>query len=299
MTKKKQSRTILFVVIALVVVGAIVFFATRKKATPEATVAETVVKKKKISAPLNVIALADRPVVSLQPFSQNGGRFVSIVVSEIRLPATAAEYEVSYNVTGQSAINAAGAKVKVPTAEEAVGTTQGFIGELEIANLPTKTENRFGTCSAGGACINNNVSDGTLTINFDAATKYGVTSNWTYFEEGVAKSATIDKAFTIEAAELAKASDYLIAQAIGLPTGLTGEVAMVSDGGKDGGQTPVAYQINFTTAVTSDAATITFADAASDAALAVWDGKAWTNYTMNETLPLGNGYIYVLLAATT
>ncbi len=292
--KNKQIIIIASVLIGILVVGGGFWWWNRsQKPKVEEPVAQEIKKKKKISAPQNVIELAKRPVVTLQPFTKDGGRFVSIVVSQVREPATLAEYEIVYNVIGASAVSATGAKIKVPDSEAQEGL-QGFGGELNLSQLPTKTENRFGTCSAGGACVNNSVSGGTLTLNFDSEPKYGVTTNWTYFETGKAISSTEDGKFTMSAPELAKANDYLIMQAIGLPEGLPGEAVMVADGGQDNGIVPLAWQINFTKEPTIKEATLKI-ETTEGTKVAVWDGKQWSDNLMSAAVPVGNGYIYVML----
>ena len=299
---KKDKQKKLWVVIALVavvIIGVIVMVNRNKGGEETVASAEPVVQKKRISAPVNVLDLSLRPVVSLQPFTQAGGRFVSIVLSELREPATVGEYEIVYNVTGASAVSATGAKVKVPDGEGE--GTQGFMGELDLASLPTSTENRFGTCSAGGACVNNSVSGGSLTINFEGTQKFAVASNWTYFEEGTAENVTTDGVFSLVADELVTSKDYLIMETMGLPENLPGQATMVSDGGKDGGTKPVAYQINFTNAPAATEAVVTFTGEDSDGfayaenKVAVWNGTEWANFEQTEPMPVGDGYLYVLL----
>ena len=168
-------------VVGVIVVVGLVFGLTRGKNSSETAQvpveSAAPAKKKRISAPQNVIALEDRPMVSLRPFSKDGGRFVSIEVQSLGKSASSAEYEIVYNVIGASAVDKNGRAINDFDAE-AEGGLQAFIGELDLNKLPTSTENRFGTCSAGGACINNNVDYGTLTLNFDATEKFGVKSNW-------------------------------------------------------------------------------------------------------------------------
>ncbi len=293
--KKKQQKIglIVVVVIVLVVAGVLIIKNMNSKKTAETETEQAVVKKKKISAPINVIALSERPMVTLKPYTENGGRFVSIEVNQLRKQATAAEYEIVYNVIGASAVSASGAKIKVPNSEEQEGQ-QGFMGELDLTSLPTKTENRFGTCSAGGACINNSVSGGSLTLTFDGEEKYAVMNNWTYFEAGKEENITDDGLFKLEAAGLTKEKDYLIATAMGLPENLPADVVMISDGGKDNGTIPVAYQINFTTTPKINEAIVNFPKNATGK-VAVWDGEKWATYDQGEAVPMADGYIYVLM----
>lgn len=299
---KKLYIIIASVIVVLIAATIAVIALTGSKektaapASEEVAEASTKPKKKRIAAPQNVIALAKRPVVSLHPFSKDGGRFVSIVVSALSEKADSAEYEIVYNVIGANAVDAKGKAIRDFDAE-AEGGLQAFIGELDLARLPTSTENRFGTCSAGGACINNNVDYGTLTLNFDTTEKFGVKTNWTYFEDGAATSSTHDELFTIKAKSLENASDYLIMQQIGLPEGLDGTVVEVTDDGRDGGTWPLAYQLSFTKAPADlDEATVSF-DHAGDK-VAVYDGKHWKTYSVDDTVPAGDDYIYALLGDT-
>lgn len=280
--------------VAIVVIVLLVRGDKKEEPTAE-PVAEQPAKKKRLSAPQNVIAIDERPVVSLHPFSKDGGRFVSIVVSKLGKAATTAEYEIVYNVIGANAVDAKGKAIKDFDAE-AEGGLQAFIGELDLDRLPTSTENRFGTCSAGGACINNDVDYGTLTLNFDGTDKFGVNTNWTYFETGSKISNTHDDNFTIKADELADAEDYLILQMIGLPAGIPGDVVTLPDGGRDNGTWPLAYQLSFTRAPQLDEAKVDFGSNQGDQ-VAVYDGKKWTTYALDETVPAGDDYVYALIKA--
>lgn len=307
MKNKKQLIGIVLALIILIVavIVTLIFITNRPPQDPATTATEETVKpKKRLTAPQNLLPLEKRPVVTLKPFTQNGGRFVSIVISQVRETATLAEYEIVYNVIGTSAVSAAGAKIKVPEAEQE-GGLQAFTGELDLTNLPTKTENRFGTCSAGGACINNSISGGIITLNFAATEKYGVNGNWTYFENGNAISAmtdpqneSSDSPFKIEAAGLAQAKDYLIMEALGLPDGVPAPVVMIPDSGKDGGTKPAAYQINFTNPPAITQAAVSFTTQTPDQQIAVYDGDSWSVIDDPQIAPFGDGYYYVLLTST-
>ncbi len=293
MKNKKTSKIIILSLLALVmIVAGVIFINKRQKETAPPTEAP-IVKKKRISAPINILDLDKRPLVSLKPFNKNGGRFVNINLTELREKAQTAEYEIIYQVIGASAVSASGVKVKVPEGEGE--GTQGFIGELDLKQLPTKTENRFGTCSAGGACVNNNVSDGTLILNFEGEQKFSFATNWTYFENGNATSTTKDEAFSLTADGLSKTKDYLLMEVIGLPKDLPGEVLLVPDGGKDNGTKAVAYQINFTQAPVKQTARVQFQAATEINKVAVWDNQSWSVFSLTEDLPLGDGFIYALL----
>lgn len=297
MEKAKNQKMLIIggVIVAVIVIGLIAFFVVRGKKdnTTDEQPVETQVKKKRVSAPQNLLPIDKRPLVSLRPFGKSGGRFVSIEVQSLPQKAKSAEYEIVYNVIGASAVSAAGAAIPTPAGEEE-GGLQAFIGELDLSQLPTSTENRFGTCSAGGACINNNVDYGTLTLDFDADEKYGVKSDWTYFEKGQDESVTHNGTFSLTADGLADEKDYLILEMIGLPTGLPGEIVTVADDGKDHGTRPVAYQISFTATPAVTDGTVAFPQS-TGSGLAVYDGKDWQSFSLTDSVPVGHNYIYALL----
>ncbi|MBQ6449289.1 hypothetical protein IJJ08_00070 [bacterium] len=300
MANQDQSKLYWIIggVVGVIVVVALIFGLTRGKKSDETAQAPVEsaapAKKKRISAPQNVIALGDRPVVKLRPFSKDGGRFVSIEVQSLGKTATSAEYEIVYNVIGANAVDKNGRAISDFDAE-AEGGLQAFIGELDLSQLPTSSENRFGTCSAGGACINNSVDYGTLTLNFDAAEKFGVKTNWTYFESAVNRTAMHDGNFALEAEGLEKAEDYLLMQMMGLPAGIQGEVVMLPDDGRDNGTWPVAYQLSFTKTPSGlKTGKVDFGSNFGEQ-VAVYDGQSWTNYDLMESVPVGADYIYALV----
>ena len=285
--------------VALLVIMIVAMFAFSRGKGEQATEPETATdepapRKNRLSAPINVIPLEQRPVVHLRPFSQSGGRFVSIEIQTLPLAATSAEYENVYNIIGASAVDKNGAATKVPDNEPQTGL-DAFIGTLDVGSLPTSSENRFGSCSAGGACTNQEFDTGTLTITFDAAEKYAVSSDWTYFRAGKSESITNDGDFTLSSDALAKTADYLILGAMGLPEGVPGEVAITPDGGRDNGIRPIAYQIHFTKAPTNVTGTVTFKSTVGER-VAVYDGKSWTAYDLDDELPIGDAYTYALLS---
>jgi hypothetical protein len=70
---------------------------------------------------------------------------------------------------------------------------------------------------------------------------------------------------------------------------------MVSDGGKDGGTKPLAYQINFSVKPEAQTAEVEFANFTTEQQVAVYDGARWQIVTDLQAVPLGDGYFYALL----
>lgn len=295
---KKKQLIILLVIIALLIIGSSAWVIKTRLSKTANTTDEPVVSKpkKRLSPPQNVLALAERPVVSLQPFVQAGGRFVSIQVQQLRTPATAAEYEIIYDVANVSAISASGAKLAVP-ANEREGGQQAFMGELSLDTLPTKTNNRFGTCSAGGACINHEVKQGLLVINFNAEPAYGISSPWYYFQTGSQEITIDDLELSLVSATFKNSNDFLLMQAMGLPTGLNGEVISLPDiESKDNGTRPFAWQIKFANPVQLDTMKVVLPPAHQQATLHVYDGKNWSAVNDLTAVPLADGYFYALVS---
>lgn len=293
---QKKQLIILISIISLIVIGAGVWLIKAKLGKSQNPAQETAITKpkKRLSPPQNVLPLAERPVVSLQPFTQAGGRFVSIQVQEMHTPASQAEYEIIYDVANVSAVGANGAKLAVP-ANEQEGGQQAFMGELSLETLPTKTNNRFGTCSAGGACINHEVKQGMLVINFNAESPYGVSSPWYYFQTGSQEIAIDDFSLNLSSDTFKKSNDFLLMQAMGLPAGLTNEVISLPDAeSKDNGSRPFAWQLRFTTTPQPGTMKVTLPKEHSQAVLHVYDGKNWTVVNDLATVPLADGYFYAL-----
>lgn len=296
---QKKQLIILVSVITIILIGASAWLIKAKFSKQE-NVSEQVVTtkpKKRLSPPQNVLPFAERPVVSLQPFTQAGGRFVSIQVQEMRTSATQAEYEIIYDVANVSAVSASGAKLAVP-ANEQEGGQQAFMGELSLESLPTKTNNRFGTCSAGGACINHEVKQGLLVINFNAQSPYGVSAPWYYFQTGSQEITIEALSLNLSSDTFKKSNDFLLMQAMGLPAGLADEVISLPDTeSKDNGSRPFAWQLRFTNAPEQGTMKVVLPAEHQQASLHVYDGKSWTVASDLAAVPLADGYFYALSSA--
>lgn len=294
-----MNKKITFSLIAgilLLIIAGIFWWQAKEKDIPQPEQPAASKPKKRLSAPENVLPLSERPQVSLQPFSEAGGRFVSIQVERIPQQSSGAEYEIVYDVDDVAAVSASGAKIKVPESERE-GGQQAFMGELDLSSLPTKTKNRFGTCSAGGACINHLVKQGQLLINFASNTPYAVSSAWFYFQTGQQILSIEPLGLTLESKTFQNSQDYLLMQAMGLPAGLSGEVVMLPDTiSKDGGSRPLAWQLKFTTSPENGVMTVTLPKEYAGSKLMFYDGKSWQQVIDLSQTPLSDGYFYAVLA---
>lgn len=203
MTTKKKLLVILPIV-TLIVIGAIFFINKNKK--PSTTANQTVTKKK-VQSPVNVIAVADRPYLRLEPTSD--GHNIIITVAEVKKAASQLDYEMEYQ-TGSM--------------------LQGFGGLIKLDKVPVSDKKLFGSQSAGGAITyHEDIQGGNLLAQFTGSENYAVKSAWRYFANSgkVSEFSSQDTKFTINNQELSKHSYIVIYNSPGYPSGLKGEV--VSD----------------------------------------------------------------------
>lgn len=266
-TKNKKRNTIIIIAVAvvvLIVAGIIIWRVTANKNQVAETPVEEPTRKRRISVPNNQVAIGDRPYTELLPFAQ-AGRNLRIQIGDLALPATEAEYLIEYSVGKTTAKNAAGRDIAVPVADDVTGI-QGSMGTFDLSSFPSISELLLGSCSAGGACTHHTgLSTGTLTITYQAETPYATQQKFDYFEKYDEIAQTADTIFSLEGATLAKATDFVIINSAGLPSGLTGEVLTRSD--IENGEVatiPLAYQVAFTTAPATGEMIVSFDYTATD-----------------------------------
>ena len=283
---------IIGIVAAVLIVGGIVIWQVTSNKQGEVVAEATPKPKRRISVPANIIELADRSEVELIPFAQSG-RNLRIQVSTLPLTAPSAEYLVEYSVGETTAKSASGANIKVPEAEMITGI-QGSMGEINLASLPAISEMLLGTCSAGGACTHHSgLSTGSLTITYQTDEPYATRQAFNYFEATTGGQAqTEDGIFNLAGDNLVKATDFIIINAAGLPSGLTATPITTADPDSNDARSnvPVAYQVAFTVAPASGAASATFTleSAVDGATIYIYDyaSKVWTAL---ETTDIGGG----------
>ena len=117
-------------------------------------------KKKKISEPVNVIAVDQRPYLQILPVAD--GRNLDLRIVSLQKPATSLEYELEY---------------------QAGSLLQGAFGQIDLNSLPTSKRILLGSCSAGGACTyHQDIKGGTLVGKFIGAENYSLKQDWRYFD---------------------------------------------------------------------------------------------------------------------
>lgn len=233
------------VVVALIVVVGGVFAATKllgKKETPQ----ETQQTKKKVTLPVNVIPLEERPVVYIRP--EADGRNITIGIEQVKKDATEVEYELEY---------------------QAGTLLQAAANMFDVSDIPTSQKILLGSCSAGGACTyHEDVKGGTLMMTFQGSEPYALKSDWKYIDNKAKEKevSSRDAKFQLASADLATARYMVIFNAYGLPEGLTGTVV----------SSP--YSLTSSSAVTGEGElTIRTAEDGATTIMG-WDGKAWQEF---------------------
>lgn len=201
MPKKPVLFTLIGVLVVVLVGGGIWFWKSQaqKPAAPQTP------QKKKITEPVNVIPVAERPVLHIEPGTD--GRRITIVADAVKKEATLMDYEIEYNTEN---------------------LIQGGTGQLDVTKLPAKKEFLLGSCSAGGACTyHKDVTGGTLLARFQGPENYAVKTDWR-FTDNKAKDKTFaskDAKFTITSDELKQVGFAVILNSPGFYKGLPGTLA--------------------------------------------------------------------------
>lgn len=192
-----MKKLVPIIALCVLVVGGGIFFLLRNKQKPAQTPAPTT-QKKKVSQPVNVIPVADRPYLQLTPSSD--GHYVTITIKELKKDATSMDYEMEYQ-TGSM--------------------LQGFQGVLKITNGQAEEKKLFGSQSAGGAITyHEDITGGTFLAQFDGgADAYAVKSAWRAFDNKEKEStfSSQDTKFTISNQSLAKVGHLFIYNVPGYP----------------------------------------------------------------------------------
>lgn len=199
-TTKKKLLIILPIVI-LIIIGALFLF-NKNKSSEE--VAESTSTKKKIQSPVNVISVAERPYLRLEPSAD--GHYITIIIEEVKKPASELDYEMEYQ-TGSM--------------------LQGFGGLIKLDKLPTSEKKLFGSQSAGGAITyHEDIKGGNLLAQFTGTENYAVKSAWRYFtnSDKATTFSSQDTKFSISNQGLSKYSYVLIYNSPGYPGEIEGEL---------------------------------------------------------------------------
>ena len=230
--------------VLLVLVGGI--FAFSKMNKTEAPTEEKTLKKRKISEPVNVIDLAERPYVRVKPNSD--GRNLTIMVDSIKKDATEVDYELEY---------------------KSGSLQQGVFGSMMLKSIPASTQQLMGSCSAGGSCTyHEDVTGGSLVTRFIGDENYALKTEWRYIENTDKETAmgSTDAKFQLSSEELAGVRIAIIGDASGLP----GEV--------EGTVVSAPYYVSTVPSLSGTAELTMRASEEGELMIMGWDGSAWTAF---------------------
>ncbi len=242
------KKPVLFAIIGVIVlalIGGGVWIWKAKNQKP-ATTEEQKSTKKRIVEPVNVIPVAERPVMYVSP--QADGHNIDMVVAALNKEAKKAEFELEYTTDN---------------------LVQGGQGDFELGSLPVKEKWFMGSCSAGGACsYHTNVTGGSLKTRFIGAENYAIKNDWRYFDNVKTKADTFsskDAKFTAKSPAFAKVTYAVVTNSPGYPKDLKG--------------TPVseAYALAASAALAGDVEVSIRSSEEGDATIMAWDGKNWTD----------------------
>lgn len=267
---QKQKMMIIGGILAVILVGLVgfgIYTFTQKK--PATTTADATPKKKKKLENYNVIAVEERPFITITP--SDGGKNILLNVISLKKPAESVEFELEY---------------------QAGELLQGAFGQLPLTSLPSQKDILLGSCSAGGKCTyHTEVQGGTIVTRFSGTNEYALKNDWRYIEiKNKEKTAgSKDAKFQVESPEIAKQKYLIVTNSPGYPGTLPG--------------TPISdiYVLSATSKMTGDVTvTIRGTEDASTAKLAVYDGTNWKTVTgkaadksLTATAPFSEAYVLV------
>lgn len=253
MTPQKKKLLIILAAVALVIGAVAAFFVVRnKRTTPEPEVEDT---RRRISEPVNVIPIAERPYLNILPLAD--GRHLTIQVLEVNKQAHEVEYELEYQ---------SGAML------------QGAMGQLDLSTLPVSEKIMLGSCSAGGACTyHENVTGGNLLLTFVGEENYAVKTNWRYFNN-INQSNQVsswDAKFQLESKSLIPVRFTIVFNSPGVPKGLeelledNQELRLLAD----------HYALTSSTPLTGEGEVmIRLNEDTQSARIVGYDGKSWVEF---------------------
>ena len=240
-----MNKKILTIVgVLLLVIGIGVFVKTKSK--PEVATEAPKLKKTKITEPLNIIDVNERPYVIISPNSD--GKNITIAVSSVKKDASAVDYELEY---------------------QAGSLLQGVFGSMELGKLPASTKQLLGSCSAGGACTyHEDVVGGHLTTRFNGNENYALKSEWKYVEntKGEDSLSSRDAKFQISSPKLENVKLAVIFNSPGYPEKLDG--TLVSD----------PYSLQTIPAVSGTAELTMRAMEEGNLSIMGWNGTEWIDF---------------------
>lgn len=239
-----NKKIIAIVGVVLLVIGVGVFLKTKMKSEEPAE--ETKMQKTKITEPLNVIDVSERPYVIISPNSD--GRNITISVNEVKKDADEVDYELEY---------------------QSGSLLQGVFGSIDLSSLPGSTQQLLGSCSAGGACTyHEDVTGGHLTTRFVGDENYALKSEWKYIEntESETELSSRDAKFQMTSDELESVNLAVVFNSPGYPEEVEGTI--VSD----------PYSLQTSPSVDGEASLTMRASEEGDLVIMGWNGSEWVEF---------------------
>lgn len=242
--KFPNNKVVIFVSILILIIGIGIFAKSFSKT--EETSEAPKLKKTKITEPVNIIDVKDRPYIIISPNSD--GKNITIAVNSIKKDASDVDYELEY---------------------QAGSLLQGVFGSLELGQLPTSTKQLLGSCSAGGACTyHEDVKGGHLTSRFNGKENYALKSEWKYIEN-IKKEDSFsskDAKFQISSPVLENVRLAVIFNTPGFPEELDGTIA--SD----------PYSLQTIPQISGKASLTMRALEEGNSVIMGWNGTKWTEF---------------------
>lgn len=237
----------------LIIVGVLLFLAAiggglyYAFGTSSSTEKEQTSNKKRISEPENILPVAERPVIHIEPIAD--GHHLNIMIESVKKAATDAEYTLEYQ-TGT-----------LVQAQENV---------ISLASLPVYEEVFLGTCSAGGKCTyHEDIQGGSLRTRFAGTESYVLKSDWKYIDNAAGEGAfsSRDAKFQITSEDLENQRYVVIFNTPGYPEGLEGTPASEP------------YTLDVSSALSGTAELTIRGTEEGDLAIMGWDGEEWHEFT--------------------
>lgn len=232
--------------VAVVVLGGGGFFAFKQITGGNKPAPSEAPQKRRVSEPVNVLPVAERPYVVLAP--QADGRNIVLHIESLKKPAESAEYEIEY---------------------QAGSILQGAFGAIQLGTLPSETKVLLGSCSAGGACTyHQDVKGGTVLLRFSGESNYALKSEWRYFENKAKETslASKDAKFQLASDELKKVPYAIVYNSPGFPGELPG--TLVSD----------PYSLSIVGTITGQVEITMRATEEGQLEIVGWDGQKWQSF---------------------
>ena len=266
MNKKNKNILIIVGVVLLIIVGGI--FAMSRGNKTQTTDEDRSLKKRKISEPVNIIDVSERPYIVIKPNSD--GRNLTIEVDALKKDASEMEYELEY---------------------KSGSLQQGVFGSLSLASLPASTKQLMGSCSAGGSCTyHEDVTGGSLVTRFIANENYALKTEWRYIEnkDTETQMGSTDAKFQLTSDELSDVTIAIIGDSSGLPEEVSGDIVSAP------------YFLATVPSVSGTAELTMRANEEGDLKIMGWNGSEWVEFegtvegkTITAEVELMQAYVVV------